>query len=367
MKMKYTAIIILIITMFTTPAYAQGSAKPTSEKKKTSAAKKKSPPNKKKTSQVKKPVAPTALVAPVFVQPGEIIETITPIEGSNVSPPEGIASPSKSSSPQLNKDIPPPKKITSINQKKISNQDIKNANNAIGIQYIKTNVNYTETNADGTKFNTENRYVPGFAINFSLMKDFLFGNDYIAASYSKNSGNTNYVGGPADGSRPYGSIKQADGAVLKDYFIRYGRGFELSAQTMLTPFLEYGSHQWDRDLGAYQETYTNKYYAGGLLGQISPAKNWVLTASGMYGRTTNSDISISGPIAQLFPGASLGNSSIYRLGFGVDYAFTKEFHGNFNWAYSSFKYGRSVSMNNLYEPDSTTKYTTYGVGVSYNF
>jgi hypothetical protein len=362
--MKCTAIIILIITMFTTPAYAQGGAKPTSEKKKTSAAKKKSPPNKKKTSQVKKPVAPTA---PVFVQPGEIIETITPIEVANVSAPEAIAPTSKSSSPQLKIETSPPKKTASIDQKKISNQDIKNANNAIGIQYIKTNVNYTETNTDGTKFDTEKGYVPGFAINFSLMKDFLFGNDYIAASYSKNSGNTNYVGGPIDRSRPYGSIKQTDGAVLQDYFIRYGRGFELGATTMLTPFLEYGNHQWDRDLGTHQETYTNKYYSGGLLGQFSPASNWVLTASGMYGKTTNSNISISGPVAQLFPGASLGNSSMYRLGFGVDYAFTKEFHGNFNMAYSSFKYGRSVSINHLYEPDSTTKYTTYGAGASYNF
>jgi hypothetical protein len=197
------------------------------------------------------------------------------------------------------------------------------------------------------------------------MKDFLFGNDYIAASYSQNTGNTKYIGAFQGGN--YGDVRSNHAAKLKDYSLRYGKGVELTDRAMLTPFVEFGSHRWDRTLNVYQEAYTNNYYAGGLLGQISPAKNWVLSASGMYGKTTNSNISVTGAIAQLFPGASLGNSDIYKLGLGIDYAFTRHFHGNFNWTYSSFSYGKSAVVNGFYEPDSTSKYTTFGVGASYNF
>ena len=66
---------------------------------------------------------------------------------------------------------------------------IKNTNNAVGLQYISTNVNYTET-SNGVTLDTEKGNVPGFAINFSYMQDWLFGNDYLAASYSQNNGNT---------------------------------------------------------------------------------------------------------------------------------------------------------------------------------
>jgi hypothetical protein len=306
------------------------------------------------------------VVAPAAVSAASSRETVSPMA-------ETVAPASEAMTPPLNSKIPPSKKPVStsnkrkaLTQTKISNQSIKDANNAIGIQYIKTDVNYTETQ-NGVIQDTEKGDVPGFALHFSMMRDLYFGNDYIAASYSQNKGSTNYVGSLLGGGGAYGSVKSTSPATIKDYSIRYGKGFEMTDQSMLTPFFEIGSHQWDRNLGSYKETYTNNYYAAGLLGQTSPAKNWVLSASGMFGKTTSSNISLSAPIAQLFPGGSLGNSDIYKFGLGVDYAFTRKFHGNLSAAYSSFKYGRSAVLNGFFEPDSTTKYTTFGVGASYNF
>jgi hypothetical protein len=361
MKIKYFAVILIGLVALTNPALAQTDAKVTPAKKKANSAKKKPAQPNKKVSQSKK-------LTPASASPGPIIETITSMEvaapaaDAAVSSLDGaVPAPKKTPSPSKNPSTKSSKSDAS-SPRKISNQDIKNANNAIGIQYIKTNVNYTET-YNGVIADTENGYVPGFAINFSMMKDLLFGNDYIAASYSQNKGRTNYVGSYQGGN--YGDLKTTSPAILRDYSIRYGRGFEISNQTMLTPFVELGRHQWDRNLGSYQETYSNLYYAAGLLGQISPAKNWVLSAFGMYGKTSNSNISVSGAIP--FPGGGLGNSDIYKLGLGVDYAFTRSFHGNINATYSSFKYGQSSIINGYLEPDSTTKYTTFGVGASYNF
>jgi hypothetical protein len=46
----------------------------------------------------------------------------------------------------------------------------------------------------------------------------------------------------------------------------YGKGFVLGYQWMVTPFVEIGSPQWNRNLNTYQETYTNGYCGAGLLG-----------------------------------------------------------------------------------------------------
>ena len=351
----------MIITAIATPAYAQPDAKASSVKKKAQSNKKKSAPPKKKASPSKKVAPAAALAAPVSVAPGPIIETITPIDEAP-APAVNAVTPAKKSQSSSNKATPPPV-VAPVTRQKISNEDIKNANNAIGIQYIQTNVNYKETLPNGSTADTEKGYVPGYAINFSLMKDFLFGNDYIAASYSKNSGNTNYVGAYQGGQ--YGDVKSSHPAQLQEYSMRYGRGFEITNQAMLTPFIEYGRHQWVRTLNVYQETYKNSYYSAGILGQVSPARKWVLSGSAMLGRTINSSISSTG--AWDNPGTSLGNSTIYKVGLGVDYAITREFHGNFNANYSAFKYGQGAVLNGYYEPDSSSKYTTFGAGVSYNY
>lgn len=244
---------------------------------------------------------------------------------------------------------------------------IKNSNNAIGVQAISTYVNYTET-IGSTTLDTEQGYVPGFALNVSFMQDWLLGNDYLAATYSQNTGNTNYTGSYIGSSQGYGSVKTTSPATLTDFSLRYGKGFALNDQVMATPFIELGSHQWDRNLRTYQETYTNNYYGLGLLGQVALSNTFVLSASALVGNTVNSNISISG---SPYTGGALGNSTVYRLGISGDYAFTRSLHGNIGLDYTSFSYGQSaatrVGRYVYYEPNSTSQYTTYKVGLSYNF
>ena len=51
--------------------------------------------------------------------------------------------------------------------------DIKSANNQVGIQLITSDIDYKEKLSDGTTANTEKGYVPGFGLSISAMKDLL--------------------------------------------------------------------------------------------------------------------------------------------------------------------------------------------------
>ena len=248
--------------------------------------------------------------------------------------------------------------------------DIKASNNQIGVQYISTHVDYTETGngtlgAAGATLDTETGSVPGFALSTSTMQDLWLGNDYIQAEYSRNSGHTNYVGSLLGGT--YGSVVQENGATLTDYHLRYGKGYVINDQFMVTPYGEIGRHKWDRDVNN-GETYTHNYYGIGLLGQYSPVSKLVVSGNVLLGHTfgANIDVTTIGPV----PGfsASLGTSALYRVGAAADYAFTKEIHGNVGVDYTSFDYGASAVQPSGYgEPDSTTRYTTVKVGIGYAF
>ncbi len=276
---------------------------------------------------------------------------------------------------------------------------IKASNNQVGIQYVNTNVDYTETLPDGTKADTENGQVPGFGFSISVMKDLFLGNDYFQAQFSRLNGSTNYVGSyvvPTYVGVPigaYGSLSQSDSAQVTDFSARYGKGFDIKDNLMLTPYIEIGRHEWKRTLGAgcmlaavascgSSEDYTNNYWGLGVLGQVSPASNIVLTANAFLGRTFSSSISGSGqgyavgiPASTTsFGDQGLGNSTIYKVGASADYAFTDTIHGNIGLDYVSFDYGKSdlFSPNPLiapyaFEPDSKTRYTTVKVGLGYAF
>lgn len=249
--------------------------------------------------------------------------------------------------------------------------DIKASNNQFGIQRISTRVNYTETGNGlfGSKtgtIDTETGRVPGYALSISAMKDLWLGNDYFEAEYDHSSGNTTYTGSLQGGS--FGSVVQTSTAALANYSGRYGKGFTLNNEIMLTPYLELGSHQWDRGVNS-GETYTHHYYGIGALGQYSPVSKLVLSADALYGTTHNSYIKVNGPYG--FSG-ELGGSALNKLGVAADYAFTKYLHGNVGVDYMSFKYGMSSVFPVggglvAWEPDSKTSSTIVKVGLGYAF
>ena len=109
--------------------------------------------------------------------------------------------------------------------------DIKSANNQIGVSLVATHVDYKETfdsSYDGLT-DSEKGWVPGFSLSASAMKDVLFGNGYFEASFTRLNGNTDYKS--SFGSfctYSCGTITQNHGAQTTDMHARYGRGFILN-------------------------------------------------------------------------------------------------------------------------------------------
>jgi hypothetical protein len=200
------------------------------------------------------------------------------------------------------------------------------------------------------------------------MDDWLFGNDYLRAEYDYSSGHTGYIGSLQGGT--YGSVVQNSGAIFTDYTLRYGIGFVTGGSSMLTPYIEYGSHEWVRGVN-YGETYTHKYYGLGLLRQFSLNRRSVLALNILYGRTGESAIDIkSGPLLTGFSGP-LGNSDLYKFGVAIDYAFSQRLHGTLGVDYTAFTYGISAvypsGTSSIWEPDSRTNYTMLRFGLGESF
>jgi hypothetical protein len=253
-----------------------------------------------------------------------------------------------------------------------ASEDIYAANNLVLMQFSSTLVDYREYGNGflGTPtglLDQESGPVPGVALAASGMaKENYF---YWQASYGYSSGGTDYTGALMGGT--FGSYVGVSGAVLVDLGARIGRGLAFRDAFMLTPYLELGSHEWERGVN-YGEIYNHHYYGLGLMGQYSPVDRFVLSVNALYGRTFGAHIFVnSGPLANGFSGA-LGNSPLSRLGAAADYAFTRQLHGNVAVEYTRFRYGMSaaypVGGNNVaWEPESTTHYMLFKVGLGAAF
>jgi len=244
--------------------------------------------------------------------------------------------------------------------------DIVAADNQFALSYFSTNVDYTETGAAGP-IDTETGPVPGFGVAISSFGG--PGGLYAHAAFDRATGHTTYTGAFIQGG-PFGSVVSTSTATLMDFSGRLGKGFALGDRAMLIPYGEVGRHQWDRGVN-YGETYSHFYFAAGALAQYSPAARVVLSADAMLGRTAGSYITVNGgPGLTGFSGA-LGDSVISRIGLSGDFAFTRAIHGGIAVDYTSFKYGKSAmypgTVNGvsalLYEPDSTTHYTTIKLSI----
>jgi hypothetical protein len=201
----------------------------------------------------------------------------------------------------------------------------------------------------------------------SIPKTAAFSDDYLRLQYSKNSGHTNYTGAYLSGGA-YGSVVDQTGATMTDYNLRWGKGFRMSQEVMLTPFAEFGHHEWKRAIN-YGETYTHNYFGIGGLAQYSPFQRLVLTANALVGRTYGANIDVAGPIGFNGP---LGSTNLYKVGVSLDYAFTNFLHANIGIDYTAYKYGRSANYRaadgiEYYEPNSQSKYTTVSAGIGYAF
>lgn len=258
-------------------------------------------------------------------------------------------------------------------------KDIEAANNQVSAQFQRNQVNYSETANDSagneTLLDNENGGINGYGLTASLMKNLWLGRDYLYAHYDYASGRTNYTGGTL-ANPAFGSTIGTSGASIRNFTLRYGKGFSQDRSTLLTVFAELGRHQYLRTLGlgtpgAYEETYWHNYFGLGAMMQYSPSDNWVYSVSAMIGHTFQSHLDAVFPPPYGRLAMKLGNSSIERLEFQADYALTRSLHANAGVELSTWSYGASASQpvagTNLYEPNSSTFITSARVGIGYAF
>ena len=250
--------------------------------------------------------------------------------------------------------------------------DIEASNNQFVIQRISTNVDYMETGKGTTSsttgtLDTETGNVFGYAMSLSWM-DRGVSNLYCEAEYNLSNGGTKYTGMSLNGG-VFGSMLNTSSAKLTNFSARFGKGFLLHENFMLTPYVELSSHKWDRGVNS-GESYSNNWLGIGALGQFSPVSELVFTANALLGNTEGSSISVNSGAGITGFTAALGNSVIFKAGLSADYAFTKNYHGNIGIDYTNFKYHIShvVPVNGgSLEPDSRTNYTLVKLGVGYAF
>lgn len=253
-------------------------------------------------------------------------------------------------------------------------KDIEAANNQFSAQFHSRDMDHTET-ANGTVLDTEDARLPGYGFAASIMRDLWLGRDFLEAEYSSFHGESNYIGSTI-GNPAYGSLTGKSGARIEDASLRYGNGYVIDSETMVTPYGELGYHKYRRTIGngtpaAYLETYTHYYYGIGVMGQVTPGDGVVLSANVLIGRTVAPGITVGLPAPFGFS-AGLGSSTLYRVGAAVDYALAPRLHASLGVDYMSWKYGASASHAAgfgipLYEPDSRTNNATIKTGIGYSF
>jgi hypothetical protein len=251
--------------------------------------------------------------------------------------------------------------------------DILAANNQIMVQAVGTHLNYAEYDdgrsyPPGTFVDSEKGWVPGIGLKVSAMGDWAVSNLYVAAEASWSKGHTSYFEPPGVLGGP---VSLTHNAQIADAAFRLGKGFGITPNFMITPFAEFGFHQWQRDTSPMNgETYEHEYAGGGLLFQYAPVQRLVLSASGMVGTTIDPKISIAAnPRINTAVDLGLGSELTWRVGGAVDYAITPHFHVSGSLDYTEFKYGASARdpINGIYEPNSTSQVLVGKIGFGYSW
>jgi hypothetical protein len=268
--------------------------------------------------------------------------------------------------------------------------DIIRANTQISVDFAANYWDYREFNQppanggglpsplpQGATLNSERGWMPGVAVTGSYMSDCTSAvpNFYLFARGTYTDGHTSYFNNTV-------GVGANDPARVWDGDFRVGKGFQVSPNFMITPYIGAGVDSWRRNIvavptGAYIEKYSHGYAGAGLLFQYAAAKGVVLSAYGMGGGTFSSQMNFDGTTALnlLLAGPNhtygLGNSATVKAGASIDYAITDNWHWNAGVDYTYFKYGASTQellpAFGTYEPPSRTSNVTLTTGFGYSF
>lgn len=246
--------------------------------------------------------------------------------------------------------------------------DIRASNKAVELDVGGSYVKYGES-VNRATFDTETGWMPSLSLGWTwLMPEKAswapFDNLYLHVEGQAVFGDTHYNGGLQNiftgAVTPYQSTTHDN---IYHVTTRVGRFFTLYDGVTITPYLDLGFRSWRRQLtgiGAYSELYQHGEGLGGVLLQVSPVQNLVLSFSGDAGSTFGAEMSTQGSTF------NLGSQPVWQIEGKIGYAITPSFELTTSARLDGFGYAKSGVIRGAYEPDSYTHQMTVMGGLAYH-
>lgn len=227
-----------------------------------------------------------------------------------------------------------------------SDNPIVAANNEIGIAATGTLMNYQEHISPAPTYGSdiESGWMPGFTVHLSGMNDKLTQNLYFSINYYYSSGGIAY-----HGSTPAEHLNTTDNATTNRVIARLGKGFFLSSNAMLTPYVAGGYQNWDRRLqgpGGYDEHYHSGLVGLGALFQYAVTPRFVVGVDGQFLAVVGGGIDVPGTVTSSGPytvsdtgfSGGFGTSGQERIKISADYALSRNWHifGGLNFTHFTY-------------------------------
>lgn len=254
-------------------------------------------------------------------------------------------------------------------------------NNQAGIDVSMYQINYAETThgefLDGVKGS-----ISGVQLAIrKQIKQFVF-----EPALSFHQGQLQYTGETTNSLVNSKLIKDTDNFLLNaDLITSYL--LPLNDKQAVLPYLHYGYRRWQREvppvgyiilygspthlgINSYSETYQNQYVILGLAFQqivddkiaiaFAAGAGYILRAS----LFTNTPTPL--PMKTIGVTQGLGSKPIYELKATLDYEIKSHYHLILTANYTDFAYGKSKVKLYIYEPNSSTREVTAGIGFAFD-
>jgi hypothetical protein len=274
-------------------------------------------------------------------------------------------------------------------QKQTPEDALLSVNNNLGLFLVPDqNVNYVEPNGSLTactgggscaNYSDEESgglFGDGFSMDYMSREMKL----YAHLSYRLETGHLGYNGQTQTGT----PVQGTSGARIGDWDFKLGKGFMLSKdqRVLLTPYLEFGTHFWQRDVGLgtasqFGEDYQNDYWDAGTMIQYAPPlhvlhqNDLVFSGNAGMGETLGPNISVPSANPPMPNAAALGQEPILHAGLEADWHAMSALWAFFGYEYTYFSYFPSSIYSNaagaVEEPASFTNYNAYKIGVKIPF
>ena len=252
------------------------------------------------------------------------------------------------------------------------------ANNEIGVAATGTLMNYQEHFSPAQthgKSDTESGWMPGFAVNYSLMGDYFHSlpNLFFDVHYDYASGGLHYQGFLQKPGLP--NVQSTENATTQHVLARLGMGFTVGQRMLLTPYVAGGYQRWNRNLSATQEeVYHAELVGAGLRYQFAPMSRLVLSANVEGLAVVGGAMTPSGtPLADHLGTAPFETSGEEKIAVNADYQLSGPWHVFGGLSFTHFNYTGGHLNSPLaaqlgsFEPPSSTNLLGMDLGLAYAF